>query len=115
MRQYTPSCWSGGERETQGYPQVVGGPLLPAEGGALTAKSPTMPRTTSESESTTTPTKETSRSPPPTWGVHTRRTTITTTTPTTPTTPKKGVSNPTDTTSTLGGDPSKLHETGELF
>ena len=40
MRQYTPSCWYGGERGTQGYPQVVGGPLLPAEGGALTAKSP---------------------------------------------------------------------------
>ncbi len=39
-RQHTPNCWSKVERGTQGYPQVVGGPLLPATGGALTANSP---------------------------------------------------------------------------
>ena len=38
--QHTPSCCSGGERGAQGYPQVVGGPLLLAPGGALTANSP---------------------------------------------------------------------------
>jgi hypothetical protein len=38
-RQHAPSCWSGGERGAQGYPQVVSGPLLPAERGALTANS----------------------------------------------------------------------------
>ena len=38
-RQHTPNCWSGVERGTQGYPQVVGGPLLPATGGALTVNS----------------------------------------------------------------------------
>ena len=38
-RQHTPSCCSGGERWDQGYPQVVGGPLLLATGGALTANS----------------------------------------------------------------------------
>ena len=39
-RQHTQSCWSGGQRGDQGYPQVVGGSLLPAKGGALTANSP---------------------------------------------------------------------------
>ena len=38
--QHTPSWWSGGECGAQGYPQVVGGPLLLAPGGALTANSP---------------------------------------------------------------------------
>ena len=39
-RQHTPSCWSDGQREAQGYPQVAGGPLLPATGEALAANSP---------------------------------------------------------------------------
>ena len=39
-RQRTPSCRSGGEHVAQGYPQMVGGPLLPATGEALAANSP---------------------------------------------------------------------------